>query len=158
MAASSTPGGGDSLVARLLALRDSWLDLRPAGEGRPALRVQLRRPPEDQWSRLNLSGRRGAERNRQACDLIADYTVDWDGFSEAELLGAAIGSSDPLPFHPEVWRLQVQDNGAWAEACYAHLLKLVEQHIAQRGAAAKNSEPSSTPSRAASSKRVKTAS
>ncbi|MEY2653759.1 MAG: hypothetical protein RLZZ524_787, partial [Pseudomonadota bacterium] len=34
----------------------------------------------------------------------------WDGFTEATLLGAAIGSEDEVPFTPELWADFVRDN------------------------------------------------
>lgn len=125
-----------SLIARVLAQRDSWLTLREAAEGKPALRVQLRRPPEGEFHRF--SGRPGVSRSQQMAELVPAYTVGWEGFTEAELLGPAVGASSPVPFDAELWAVVLLDNLEWLGACANHLTGLVSQYLAARETATKN--------------------
>lgn len=129
-------GATSALLAKVLAARETWCELRPASDGKPALKVLLRRPPEADFPRMrNLTGAAG---RMQSLELIADFTVGWDGFSEAELFGAAVGSSDPLPFDEAAWPEIVRDRVDWVNACVAHLAKEVKAYIDKKDAAAKN--------------------
>jgi len=76
------------LIQRLREQRLRWVD---TGPGR---RVQVLVLRETELPQL---------RNRPLVDVVCDQAVAWEGYTEATLLGAAIGASDPLPFTPELW-------------------------------------------------------
>jgi hypothetical protein len=119
-----------TLIAALLDQRDSWCELAPA------LKVKLRRPPEEELGQF-YGGVTAA--------AVKKYAVDWSGFTEAELLGAAVGSSSLLPFSADVWAVVVGDKAEWLELCAQHLVQQITAHLNAKAATAKNSPPSSTP-------------
>lgn len=130
-----------ALIAQLLAAREHWVDLAPGK------RVKLRRPMEG-----DLEGMfRGTPRRfTVALEDVQKYAVDWQGFTEADLLGQSIGSSDPLPFSAEVWALAVGDNLDWLQEARKGLEGILAARIEARLAAAGNSAATSTPSQSAS--------
>lgn len=122
----------DALIRKLRAQREFWMELAPAADGRPALRVKLRRPTEWEVARDFASGTRDPMAN------VRDYTVDWEGFSEATLLGDAIGSSDPLPFDREVWYEASSDRAEWSQPVVAKLVEVINERAKRQQDAAKN--------------------
>jgi hypothetical protein len=125
-----------ALIAKLQAQRESWCELRPAGDGQPRLAVRLRRPPEAELPELRA--REGRSLQQQLAQAVCDCAVGWDGFTEAELLGAALGSSDPLPFDAAVWAEVVRDRQGWMVLAAAHLTEQINTHLASRAAVEKN--------------------
>lgn len=132
----SGAGATSALLAKVLAARETWCELRAAGDGKPALRVCIRRPPETDFPRLRRLG--GVNGQAETLALVSEYAVGWDGFSEAELFGAAVGSSDPLPFDSAAWGEIVRDRVEWVSACIGHIAEEVNTYIQKKGAAAKN--------------------
>lgn len=123
-----------ALIKQLQAQRESWCELAPAANGKPALEVLLRRPPEAELG----SFLRGV-----SIAAVRSYAVNWRGFTEATLLGEAVGSADVLPFDAALWSEVVGDRAAWANACATHLADAIKAHLDRKEAVAKNSEPSS---------------
>lgn len=115
--------GKPTLAERLLAQRDTWCDL---GDG---LRVKLRRPAETEL--LALSQGLGMAR-------VIAAAVDWDGFSEAVLLGPEVGAVDALPFDADVWAAWIGDHAEAAGRCATTLRDAVEQHLEKVKAARGN--------------------
>lgn len=130
-----------ALIARLLEQREFMLELEPG------LRVKLRRPAEAELGAY-LRGVREADTHLRC-------VVGWEGFSEATLLGPAIGSADPLPFDASAWLVAAADRGEWIASIAQALGEAIDAHAKQREATAKNSTPSST-RKTASSGRAKT--
>lgn len=132
------------LIQQIHAQREQWVTLREAqmaAVGQPAraaLRVKLRRPAEAEWRYFFGRTQRGALENVQA------YAVDWDGFTEAELLGAGVGASDAVPFDSSVWTVVIADRMAWVPPLFQRLVQMIETHSAAREALEKKSAPSST--------------
>ncbi|WP_349745239.1 hypothetical protein [Roseateles cavernae] len=124
------------LLAQQRAQRESWCELRPAGDGKPQLRVLLLRPLEGETHRFT---RRPDQAYASLMhDLVSDYAVGWEGFSAAELLGPANGSSDPLPFASALWAAFSLDRSDWILAAFNHLVAAINAHNEAREAAAKN--------------------
>lgn len=117
------------MLAAMAAQRETWATL----EG--GKRVQLRRPPETQLP--DLLG--GVELKH-----VVSCACGWEGFTEADLLGAGIGGSDPVPFHTDLWAAYVADNAKALQAAAAALADCVTQYLQRKGDTAKNSPPSST--------------
>lgn len=113
-----------ALIKRLLAQREFKVEL---GDG---LAVTVRRPAEAELGPY-LRGAREPDTHLRC-------VVDWHGFSEAVLLGASIGSSDPLPFDAEVWLHAARDRTDWIAAIAEELGKSIDAHGRQREATAKN--------------------
>lgn len=117
------------IVDRMYASRESWCELAPAADGKPAQRVKLRRPPQMEIARL---------RGGVTQDEVLAAAVDWDGFTEADLLGPAVGASDPVPFSAEVWSAYVLDNVAALSLAAKHLQGEISAHLKRLDATRKN--------------------
>jgi hypothetical protein len=123
-----------ALIAQLLAQRESDCDLREKSADKPAMGVRVRRPPETEWGRFVGSGHAiGAMR-----DIAVEYVIGWYGFTEADLLGASIGSSDAVEFSRELWEVAAADRADWVGLVFDKLLNLVTEYHQQRKEAAKN--------------------
>lgn len=130
-----------NLIERLLQAREVRIEL---GDG---LTVVARRPAEGELHAYLKA--------RSEVDTHLRCVVGWEGFSEATLLGAEVGSSDPLPFSQDVWLQAARDRAEWITAVAAGIGRAIEQHAASREAIAKNLKPSSTPPTAASGRATK---
>lgn len=129
MAADTLPDATSALIARMLAQREQWVDLQPG------LRVRVRRPAETAIPRL---------RHGITTDDAAAACVDWQGFSEATLLGAAVGSADPLRFDAALWLEVLRDRADWCGTVMDAMVDMVRAHVDARGIGRKNYSPSST--------------
>nr|WP_145544782.1 hypothetical protein [Variovorax boronicumulans] len=118
-----------NLIERLQAQRKHWVDV---GAGR---RVQFMRPPEVELPRL-VHGVR--------IDHLKQYVCGWEGFTEATLLGAGVGSSDPVPFHADLWAEVVADDAKLLGDVAKALAGAAMTYMEQRAVIEKNSAPSST--------------
>jgi len=113
--------------------RAHWVDL--PGTGTPPLRLQFHRPPEVELPQLV----RGVQ-----LDHVIQYACGWAGFTEAVLLGPAVGSADAVPFNRELWAAWVRDHAEAVPAVAQALAQVVTQHLEQRETVAKNFTPSLT--------------
>ena len=119
------------LIKRLREQRMQWVDL----QDKPGKRVRLIRPTEVEISQQLIKD--GAVSVGVA--EVQRFAVDWEGFTEADLLGAALGSSDPVAFTPALWAEVVSDQSAWVRGLAQTLLDMVVKHSADKKADAKNS-------------------
>ena len=124
------------LIERLRAQRDSWCVLREAGDGEPELAVCLRRPTEAELPAYRPA--QGQTMHQLLTDAVCRTAVGWRGFTEAELLGAAIGSSDPLEFSADLWAEAVRDRVEWVNACAGHLMEQINRHLEAKAERQKN--------------------
>jgi hypothetical protein len=114
------------LVARVLAQRERWVDL---GDG---LRVRIRRP--DALARARMVGL-----DRVAIiEAALSAAVGWEGFTEARVLGASLGSESAVPFDAALWLVMARDHSTWLHSVLNAYLEMIEQHAEQQEAAAKN--------------------
>lgn len=125
------------LLRQLLANRQQWADVAPGKA------VLLRRPLEGELERYftTVDGRRTF---RVRLDDLCACAVDWRGFTEADLLGAGIGNSDPLPFDAEVFRAAMGDNLDWLQAALEALQAAIVARMEARASARGNSSATST--------------
>lgn len=107
----------------VLAQREQWVDLEPGK------RVRVRRPDETEV----LTLRRGNVTPEQ----WARCCVGWDGITEADLLGAAIGSSDLAEFSVELWVIVVRDHVEWLGKVADKVVEMISVHLAQKDSAGK---------------------
>ena len=99
----------EALLKRLMAQRERWVDL---GGGR---RVCFLRPAQTELR--SLAG-------ANFVDVAAKAVIRWEGITEADILGPAVGSPDPAPFSPELW-------AAWSRDNIAHVEAVVEAVVAE---------------------------
>ena len=118
-----------TLLARMAAQREHWADL---GDGK---RLRFYRPQEVDMPGL-MAGMR--------LEHVVKYACGWEGFTEADLLGAAVGASDPLPFAPELWEAAVRDHADWVGTVAQAMAAAVTDYLSSKVVVAKNSPPSST--------------
>lgn len=111
------------LIARVLAARDQWVDLE-AGK-----RVKVRRPAEAAMPAL---------RSGMAPETVARFCVDWEGFTEADLLGAALGSDTVVKFDVDLWVTVALDHLEWIGKVSEKVVESVSAHLAKRSEAAGN--------------------
>lgn len=118
----------EQLIRQLREKRMSWVDL-PDGKA-----VRIIRPPEREIF-INLYKDKSV---LVGFDEACRYTVDWRGFTEADVLGAAVGAADAVPFTPELWAALAADNIQWAQAVQQALLDVVMAYLKSTQGDAKN--------------------
>ncbi len=122
------------LKATLRKRREKTVDL---GDGKSVI---FRRPTEVEMPLL-LVGEGDDRRWEIGIDQVRKCVTGWNGFTEADLLGSAIGSADPVAFDLELWDEVVSDNVAWTQKIGQAILDAVVAHINDKAELAKNSEP-----------------
>lgn len=100
-----------------------WVDL---GNG---LRVQFRRPLEAEMRLL----RAGVQ-----VEHVCEYAQGWEGFTEATLLGDAVGASDPVAFAQDLWAEYVRDNLETVSKVAEGIAAAVQAHLEAKAQAVKN--------------------
>lgn len=118
-----------ALIQKALEQREQWVDL---GGGK---RVRVRRPPAAQMFEFG--------RHRTA-ELFMRCAVGWDGFTEADILGAGVGSSDPVLFNVDLWTTIALDSFDWIGKVSEAVTEAISQYVERTEAEAKNLQPSST--------------
>jgi hypothetical protein len=113
----------EQLVKQLRAQRESWVTV---AEG---VRIKIRRPSETQMAQLMSA---------KPLDVACNHCVDWDGVTQALLLGDSVGSSDPVPFTPELWAEVVGDRVEWVTLLAEHVHQTALRYLQQKQAALGN--------------------
>lgn len=112
-----------ALIAKMDAARARWVDL-PGGK-----RVQFRRPLE-----TDMGGFVGGVTVEHVCA----HVCGWEGFTEADLLGAGIGASDAVRFTPALWARVVRDRIAYVQPVASAIAQAIQEHLVAMEAVAKN--------------------
>ncbi len=120
------------LINKLRAARQSWVDLEPGK------RVQIIRPAETELGEFLHYGQAGELQAVADVPQCKRFVTGWDGITEADLLGAAIGSSDALPFTVDLWAEVVGDRSDWCRVVSEALVKAITDHVKSRDEATKN--------------------
>lgn len=130
------------IARRMREKRMAWVELAEAlpgiegvpGSGKAARRLRLIRPSEEQLGQgIVIAGTISI-----GYDEVKRFVVDWSGFTQADLLGSAIGTSDPVAFAPDLWAEYVTDNTDAYRLVAQKLLDLCLQHVEQRAQDRKN--------------------
>ena len=111
------------LLQQYLSQLERWVDLAPG------LRVCVHALRETELAQL---------RDRPVLEVVADRAVRWEGFSAAALLGAAVGSSDAVPFDRALWSEAVRRNADWAHKVSDTLVAEAQALLQQRAAVSGN--------------------
>ena len=117
------------LITRLREQRMKWVELAAL----PGKRVRIIRPTETELPEFFQGGRLTV-----GLDHVKRYVVDWEGFTEADLIGAALGASDPVPFDAALWAEVVADQSTWVRQLAQDLLDHVVAHRVAAAADEKN--------------------
>jgi len=123
-----------SLQARILKARERWVDL---GEGR---RVKFLRPGETEFHKYLIPVEGDPDRRTWSIEVehVQKLVVDWDGFTEATLLGASVGGDIVVEFSPELWATVVVDNADWSGKVGREILDSIVSYIVDREKITKN--------------------
>lgn len=122
--------GADAILAQLLAQRLRWVDLDAAGH---PVRMQIDTPSQFKAGRIARALRSGD--GDAAIAELAPLVHAWEGVTGALLLGAAVGSADPVPVHAGVLARLAGDRPEWVGALASAALDLAEAaRVAAEGA------------------------
>lgn len=117
------------VLKQLREQRRHWVEVLPGGDGRPAREVCFRRPLEAELHRFT---------GGVSVDHVCEYVEGWRGFTEADLLGSAIGASDAVDFDAELWSAWVRDNVAVVRKVAEAIAEQIALHLKRTEDAAKN--------------------
>lgn len=125
-----------ALLAALKRGREKTVEL---AEGK---KVTFLRPPESEMGSM-LDIQPGEKTGTWAVRIehVKKYVNGWSGFTEADILGASVGSSDPVEFDRELWEEMCSDNIEWVNKVAAAILNSIVDHLKVQDDVAKNSEP-----------------
>lgn len=123
-----------ALLAALKRKREKLVDL---GGGK---KVWFLRPTESDMGDL-LTGQGETRFWKIGAEHVCKFVHRWDGFTEADVLGADLAPPDPVEFDPDLWAELSGDRIEWTTKVADEILKSVVSHINERAAIAKNSEP-----------------
>lgn len=118
-----------ALIKQLREARMRWVDLPAEGK-----RVRIIRPTETELLQQFLRDGRITAGIEQA----KAFVVDWEGFTGADIVGPAVGSSDPIAFDQPLWAEVVSDRLEWVGAVTQELVQLITDHHTARAADTKN--------------------
>lgn len=113
----------DDLIKRLLALRESLVEVEPGK------RVRIRRPAEAQVPAFAAA---------TPIERVRDNVVGWEGITEADILGPALGGDAEVSFDAALWGEIVSDRIVWLKIVHEALIEAINAHGVQGEAAAKN--------------------
>lgn len=125
----------EALLKATRAQRAVWHDLEPGK------RVQITRPREDEVVEFFIKPQKDGHPD---LPTVRRFVVGWEGFTEADFLGAA-GASSPVPFHPDLWDEWISDHLAMVPQVADMIRAALTAHLDAKAEAEKNSPPSSTP-------------
>jgi len=120
--------------------RATWLELdEPARRG-----LQVRRPGEDtvaSWRSMieSVQGGNVLSALPKLREIARDVVIDWRGFTEADLLGEAVGASSPQEFDKDIFAEWVDDESVILIAIATHAATVYAAHRDKKAAAEKNS-------------------
>lgn len=118
-----------TLAQRLRERREFWVQV---GEGK---RIKVLRPREAEF--VEFMGADGKS-IAAGLDQVRKYVVGWDGITEADLLGSAVGAAEPAQFSAELWDEVVSDSLAWLQPIAKALLQSISDHRFSLAEAEKN--------------------
>ena len=112
-----------TLIAKALEQREQWIDL---GGGK---RVKMRRPAAAEMFSFGRA---------TTPDTFLRTIVGWDGFTEADILGGAVGSDAAVKFDLELWLVLALDNVEWMGVVSEAVVDAIKAYLEQRETATKN--------------------
>ena len=91
--------------------------------------MQFRRPLETELGKF----RGGVD-----VEHLCQYVCGWEGVTEADLLGPAIGANDAVDFSPALWAGLVRDRIDYVQPVAQAMVDAITDHLASKASAAKN--------------------
>lgn len=112
-----------TLIAKALEQREQWLDL---GNGK---RVKVRRPAAAEMFAIGRA---------TTPETFLRRVVAWEGFTEADILGSAVGSDAVVKFDLELWLVLALDEPDWMAKVSEAVVASITAYLEARDAATKN--------------------
>ncbi len=96
------------IIQKIRQARSVWVEL---GDGK---KIQIIRPTQYQtFQKFFSEDSHGNSHFSVTFENTKDFIVSWDGFTEADLLGPEIGSSDPIAYQPDFFEEYLFDKTEW---------------------------------------------
>ena len=112
-----------ALIEKMLAQRERWVEVESGKQ------VRIRRPAEADVPRVRM---------QPPMQTVCEFVTGWEGITEADLLGAAVGASSAVEFDPALWAVVVSDRLQWAEKVATRIGEEIKAFFESKAAAAKN--------------------
>ena len=133
------------IKALLLKRRANWVTVGEVGEGdaKRVQKVKFTRPPESDFHTMLTTVDVESNTARWNVELshVKKYADDWEGFTEADLIGAGVGASDAVPFDSGLFSYWVEDNVEAQRKIGSAILSATVDYLTSREATAKNLPP-----------------
>lgn len=114
---------GSALIEALRAQRTEWVELDEK------LSISFSRPPEVEFRTLAQG---------VTLEHVRRYCTGWRGFTEATVLGEAVGSSDPIEFDAALCAEILADRSEWLGKVATAIVESVNRRFEERRAALGN--------------------
>ena len=118
-----------ALIARMDEQRAQWLDDLPGHAGK---RLRVLRPLETDLDQLR------ANTLRDMAQGLSEFVTDWEGFAEADLVGAAFGSDEVVPFDRALFVRWVRDHTEVVAALGEAIKAAIDAHREAKDQSRKN--------------------
>ena len=107
-----------------------------ASKSRPARSFRLRRPLQAQMPRF---------RGGISLQIMAEYTVGWEGVTEADVLPPGVGGDGKAEFSQDIVFEVLGDKADWYEAAAKGMADAIKAFLDQQAATAKTDGPAGRP-------------
>lgn len=111
-----------AIIKKIREARSIWIEL---GDGK---KIQIIRPTELQaYQKFYKKNGAGLMVFSLEFDAVKEFITAWDGFTEADILGQEIGSSDKIDYQPEFFDEVLADRIEWVPTIVSGLISEIEK-------------------------------
>lgn len=111
-----------AIIKKIREARSIWIEL---GDGK---KIQIIRPTELQaYQKFFKKNEDGKSVFALEFDAVKEFVTAWDGFTEADILGQEIGSSDKIDYQPEFFDEVLADRIEWVPIIVGGLIAEIEK-------------------------------
>lgn len=100
--------GADALLAQLQSQRRKWVDIEDG------VKIQIDTPTIYRAMKIGAAIKAGD--GERVISEVSPLVTAWEGVTGVTLLGAAVGSSDPVPADPRLFAVIAGDRPEWVNA------------------------------------------
>lgn len=111
-----------AIIKKIREARSIWIEL---GDGK---KIQIIRPTELQaYQKFYKNNDAGLMVFSLEFDAVKEFITAWDGFTEADILGQEIGSSDKIDYQPEFFDEVLADRLDWVPLIVGGLISEIQK-------------------------------
>ena len=111
-----------AIIKKIREARSIWIEL---GDGK---KIQIIRPTELQaYQKFYKNNDAGLMVFSLEFDAVKEFITAWDGFTEADILGQEIGSSDKIDYQPEFFDEVLADRIEWVPIIVGGLISEIQK-------------------------------